>query len=219
MRSDLPLDVSVLVTLPFQENTVIVSLPQAKECLVVDPGFGSRRIVERLAALHKTPVAILLTHGHVDHIAGVQGLREIWPEIPILIGVGDAPMLTDPQLNLSAPFGMPVTAPAATQTLNHLERLVLAGITLEVREIPGHSPGHVVFIHANGNPPVVFGGDVLFQGSIGRTDFPGGDQKLLIDGIHRHLFDLPENTLVFPGHGPTTTIGQEKRENPYCGLN
>jgi len=161
----------------------------------------------------------LLTHGHVDHIAGVQGLREIWPEIPILIGVGDAPMLTDPQLNLSAPFGMPVTAPAATQTLNHLERLVLAGITLEVREIPGHSPGHVVFIHADGNPPVVFGGDVLFQGSIGRTDFPGGDQKLLIDGIHRHLFDLPENTLVFPGHGPTTTIGQEKRENPYCGLN
>lgn len=219
MRSDLPLDVSILVTLPFQENTLFVSLPRSKECLVIDPGFGSPRIVEQLTTLQKTPVAILLTHGHVDHIAGVGGLRQAWPEIPILIGAGDASMLTDPQLNLSAPFGMPITAPPATQTLTHQERLVVAGIPLEVREIPGHSPGHVVFVHSTGNPPIVFGGDVLFQGSIGRTDFPGGDQQLLIDGIHRKLFDLPENTLVFPGHGPTTTIGQEKRDNPFCGLN
>lgn len=219
MRSDLPLDVSTLVTPPFQENTLFVSLPRSQECLVIDPGFGSQRILEKLNVLGKTPVAILLTHGHVDHIAGVGGLREVWPELPILIGAGDAPLLSDPQLNLSALFGMPMTAPNATQTLKHAERLLVAGIPLEVREIPGHSPGHVVFVHLDDSQPIVLGGDVLFQGSIGRTDFPGGDQKLLIDGIHRHLFDLPDNTLVFPGHGPPTTTGQEKRDNPFCGLN
>lgn len=218
MRSDLPLDVSTLVTLPFQENTLIACLPGSKECLVIDPGFGSQRIVEQLTALGKTPVAILLTHGHADHIAGAGGLREVWPDLPILIGAGDAPMLTDPQLNLSALFGMPITAPKATRTLQHADQLTLAGIPLEVREIPGHSPGHVVFVLHDQILPIVFGGDVLFQGSIGRTDFPGGDQQLLINGIHRHLFDLPDNTLVFPGHGPPTTTGQEKRDNPFCGL-
>jgi glyoxylase-like metal-dependent hydrolase (beta-lactamase superfamily II) len=82
---------------------------------------------------------------------------------------------------------------------------------------PGHTPGHVVFFNREARFAQV--GDVLFQGSIGRTDFPGGDQQLLIEGIHRHLFGLPDDTLVFPGHGPTTTIGQEKQDNPFCGLN
>ncbi|MFN8855305.1 MAG: MBL fold metallo-hydrolase [Planctomycetaceae bacterium] len=216
MPSPLPLDVFSLVTLPFQENTLFVSLPQSPECVVIDPGFGAPRIVECLKERRQVPVAILLTHGHVDHIAGVEGLRQTWPELPILIGAGDAPMLTDPQLNLSGLFGFPLVAPPATETLHDLQQLTIAGIPLEVREIPGHSPGHVVYIYSHATQPLVFGGDVLFQGSIGRTDFPGGSQDLLVAGIRQKLFDLPDATIVFPGHGPTTTIGDERLGNPYC---
>jgi len=216
MPAPLPLDVFSLVTLPFQENTLFVSRPDSPECLVVDPGFGAPRIVDSLKSRGQTPVAILLTHGHVDHIAGIEGLRAIWPDIPILIGVGDAPMLTDPQLNLSGVFGFPLVAPPATETLQDQQQVTIAGIPLEVREIPGHSPGHVVYVYSHPTQPLVFGGDVLFQGSIGRTDFPGGSQDLLVSGIRRQLFNLPDATIVFPGHGPTTTIGEERVGNPYC---
>ncbi|MBU6295740.1 MAG: MBL fold metallo-hydrolase, partial [Planctomycetes bacterium] len=95
----------------------------------------------------------------------------------------------------------------------------IAGFQLEVFDIPGHSPGHVVYVQRfPGGQTVVFGGDVLFRGSIGRTDFPGGDHDLLIRGIRGKLFTLPDDTLVYPGHGPVTTVGREKRSNPFCGL-
>ncbi|MFM8285425.1 MAG: MBL fold metallo-hydrolase [Planctomycetaceae bacterium] len=210
-----PLKIKVVVTQPFAENTLIVHREPGGDCLVVDPGFGPQAIVRAMEELRVTPVAILLTHGHVDHIAGIGHLRERWPELPILIGRGDAPMLTDPALNLSGQFGLPLTAPPATRLLYEGERLQFLGAEFLVREIPGHSPGHVVYI-AEGEPPLVLGGDVLFAGSIGRTDFPGGSQPQLVTGIHEKLFVLSEETMVYPGHGPTTTIGREKRSNPYC---
>ena len=136
---------------------------------------------------------------------------------PLVIGTGDAPKLSDPVLNLSATHGAAVTSPSADVLVSGGQTYTAAGIELHVAETPGHSCGHVVFIWQAGKPTTVFGGDVLFQGSIGRTDFPDGDFQQLADAIHQHLFVLPDDTVILPGHGPPTTVLQEKRINPFVG--
>ncbi len=126
--------------------------------------------------------------------------------------------MSDPRLNLSADYGTPVTSPPADATVRDGEIYQAAGFDLLVREVPGHSSGHVVLIWQAGEPQIVFGGDVLFAGSIGRTDEKvGGSFDQLASGIHEKLFILPDNTIVLPGHGPPTTIGEEKRSNPFVG--
>ncbi len=142
-------------------------------------------------------------------------MKNRWPDCPLVIGAGDAPKLTDPVLNLSAGFGYKLLSPPADRVLRDGDAFSAAGFDLEVREIPGHSIGHVVFIWKAASPSVVFGGDVLFAGSIGRTDFPDGDFDQLAAGIRRHLYTLPDATMVLPGHGPATTVGQEKRGNSF----
>jgi glyoxylase-like metal-dependent hydrolase (beta-lactamase superfamily II) len=117
---------------------------------------------------------------------------------------------------MSAPFGMPITSPEADRVVREGETIQYAGIGLEVLDIPGHSPGHVVFVY-RGDPVVVFGGDVLFRGSIGRHDLPNCSGPLLLSGIRTKLFSLPPDTLVYPGHGPVTTIEFERRSNPFVG--
>ena len=147
-------------------------------------------------------------------MAGNAALKQAFPAAPIVIGPGDAPMLTDPVLNLSEPFGMPVVSPPADRLVSEGDKLSFAGIELEVFDLPGHSPGHVVYLVRGERPMVVLGGDVLFRDGIGRTDFPGGSFELLKAGIERVLWPLPPDTVVYPGHGPVTTIGHEKRTNP-----
>lgn len=203
--------------MPFEENTYIAYLSGREDCIVFDPGLEPRGILDYLEEHTLTPAAIVCTHGHSDHIAGNIVLKQRWPECPIVIGAGDAPKLTDPQLNLSAAFGLSIVSPPAERTVSEGDRFEVAGITLDVFETPGHSPGHVVFLCRQTEPWRLFGGDVLFWGSIGRTDFPDGDFDALRRSIHEKLFTLPDDTLVFSGHGPETTIGRERQTNPWVG--
>lgn len=211
------IEVATIVSAPFEENSYVVRRPGRNDCLVIDPGLAPGEIIDFLASQDLEPAAILLTHGHADHIAGNAALKRRWPDCPLVIGRGDAPKLTDARLNLSAQYGLPLTSPPADRLLDDGDRYGAAGFEFEVREIPGHSCGHVVFILRDHVPMYVFGGDVLFAGSIGRTDFPDGSFERLAQGIHEQLFSLPDDTIVFSGHGPTTTIGEEKRSNPFVG--
>lgn len=212
------LQLETIESVPFMENTFVANLEGRNDCLVVDAGLEPYKIIEYLETQGLTPAAILCTHGHADHIGGNGALKQRWPDCPIVVGKDEAPMLTDARLNLSGIFGTPITSPAADITVDEGDIYKAAGFELEVFKIPGHSMGHIVFVwHAQ--PSYVFGGDVLMQGSIGRTDFPGGSFEQLADGIHKKLFTLPDDTIILPGHGPTTTTGHEKLTNPFVGEN
>jgi hydroxyacylglutathione hydrolase len=208
------IQVHTIVSEPFAENTYVVWLSGHFDVLVIDPGLEPELILDFLRDEQKTVAAILCTHGHGDHIGGNAALKQAYPEAPLLIGVNDEPMLSDPWLNLSAPFGMSVTSPPADRLLREGDVVEAAEIRLDVLDIPGHSPGHIVFLF-RASPLIVFGGDVLFRDGVGRTDFPGGDADQLVGGIRTKLYTLPDDTVIYPGHGPVTTVGHEKRFNPF----
>ncbi len=204
-----------VVSVPFEENSYIVYRDGNSQCLIIDPGLEPERVLRAIDDHGLTPAAILNTHGHSDHIAGNARLKERWPDCPLVIGENEAPKLLDPHLNLSAMFGMPITSPPADTTVTDGQVYSAADIPLRVLEIPGHSAGHVVYLVEQREPPIAFVGDVIFNGSIGRTDFPDGDFDALADGIREKLYRLPDDTELFPGHGPPTTVGREKKHNPY----
>ena len=203
--------------MPFAENSYILWRDGGSEAVVVDPGLEPEAILELLEERTLSAVAILNTHGHADHIAGNAAMKEAYPNAPLIIGLHDAPLLTDAKANLSLDYEFEILSPPADRTVREGDSLAFAGITFEVLDIPGHSGGHVVFVIRE-TPIVVLGGDVLFRGSIGRTDFPGGSFEKLREGIHGKLFTLPDDAVVYPGHGPTTKIGYEKKTNPFVGL-
>ena len=209
-----PLQLQTVVSMPFDENTYIVCLPGRRDAVVFDPGLEPDLILDVLREQGLEVAAIVNTHGHADHIGSNAALKDAFPRAPIIIGSNDAVMLTDADANLSAPFGFAVTSPPADRTVVEGNTVEAAGVALEVLDIPGHSPGHVVYVYRSA-PALVFGGDVLFRGSIGRTDFPGGSHPQLIRGIREKLFTLPDDTVVYPGHGPVTKVGYEKRTNPF----
>jgi glyoxylase-like metal-dependent hydrolase (beta-lactamase superfamily II) len=211
----MPVQIQTIVSMPFAENSYVAWQDGQTECVVIDPATEPEAVVEFLRAQGLTPAAVLNTHGHVDHIAGNAGLKTAYPDAPLVIGAGDAPMLTDPGQNLSRSFGFDVVSPPADRLVREGDMLVFAGLTLDIHEIPGHSPGHIVYVVRDAG--IVFGGDVLFRGSIGRTDFPGGSFETLAAGIRAKLYPMPDDTVVYPGHGPVTKIGHEKRTNPFVG--
>lgn len=211
------LQLGKVISAPFDENSYIAHWEGRDDCIVFDPGFDPDAVFDYLEQQGLAPAAILCTHGHSDHIAGNAALKDRWPQAPLVIGVGDAYKLTDPAGNLSAAFGALLVSPPADRTVDEPEQFEAAGITLDVLATPGHSAGHVAFLCRQVEPWHVFGGDVLFRGSVGRTDFPDGDFDSLRASIHDKLFSLPDNTIVLPGHGPVTDIGREKRSNPFVG--
>src|SRR5262245_11939171 len=161
--------IHTIVSMPFAENTYVLWLEGRADCVVIDPGLEPVLILQFLADSRLRPAAILNTHGHADHIAGNEALKQAYPDAPLVIGAGDEPLLTDTFANVSAPFGFSIVSPPADRLVREGDRLQFAGLSFEVLDIPGHSPGHVVYVSA-GQPTRVFGGDVLFQGSVGRTD-------------------------------------------------
>ncbi|MEW8979617.1 MAG: MBL fold metallo-hydrolase [Symbiobacterium sp.] len=194
----------------FASNCYVVACPETGKALVIDPGYPDpwiRRCVEENGL---TVAQIVLTHGHLDHIGGVGWVKE-WSGAPVCVHAADAPFLTDPFMNGSAYFGRHVTAPAPDRLLRDGDRVEAGSLSLEVIHTPGHSPGGIC-LHAPGH---LFAGDTLFAGSIGRTDLYGGDFETLLRSIATRLLTLPPETVVYPGHGPTTTIGEEKEYNPF----
>lgn len=196
---------------PIATNCYVVSDGEGR-AFVVDPGYEYARVLEAVRGLHVTH--ILLTHAHFDHIGGVQAVKDA-TGAQVLVHEKEAGWLTDPSLNLSAvryefaPWE--VRGPAPDAVLRGGERLELLGHEVRVLYAPGHSPGHVCYLLGD----LLFGGDVLFAGSVGRTDLPGGDFDTLLASIRRELLPLDPATRVLPGHGPETTIGREARSNPF----
>jgi glyoxylase-like metal-dependent hydrolase (beta-lactamase superfamily II) len=209
------LQIHTIVSAPFEENTYVIWQNGRHDVLLIDPGLEPDLILEFLREEDLKPAALLNTHGHADHIGGNAAMKQAYPDAPLIIGLNEERLLSDANANLSAPFGFPIISPPADRLVREGDIIEAAGVTLEVLDIPGHSPGHVVYL-IRGQPSLVFGGDVLFREGVGRFDFPGSSGKLLFHGIREKLFSLPPDTVVYPGHGPVTTVGHEKRANPFC---
>ena len=205
-----------LVLGEFETNCYVVRTDgSAADCLVVDTGLDVTGLLDFLRRNKLNPVALILTHGHIDHIAGVNALHSRFPDIKIYIHKLDADLLSDAVGNLSFMTGCSFTAAQPVSCVEEGDIIDLAGIKLQVIHTPGHTQGGIcLYAKEDG---VVFVGDTLFAGSVGRTDFPTGNTRQLIQGIKDKLLILPADTKVYPGHGPVTTIGQEKAHNPFFG--
>jgi glyoxylase-like metal-dependent hydrolase (beta-lactamase superfamily II) len=206
----MPLRVIGIENGQFLENCYLVSEAGSTEAVIVDPGEEPDRFLEVARAERLEISQIWLTHGHIDHVSGVAAVKRA-TNAPIWLHQADRP-LYDNLVQQGRWFGLELeAAPPPVHALEHGQTVSIGTTTFEVRHTPGHSPGSVCFVA----PGLVLGGDVLFQGSIGRTDLPGGSFPQLIESIRDHLFVLPDETVVYPGHGPTTTVGRERRTNPF----
>lgn len=210
-----------IVTGDLQENCYLLWVHGEKEAIVFDPGDESEKIRAALSENGLTPAAFVLTHCHGDHIGALTPLKAEFSNAPIYVHEAEREWLVRPLLNLSYFVGGSVTGPRAENLVNDGDVLELIGLKLRAIHVPGHSPGGTAYFveDPKGGVPHLFCGDILFQGSVGRADLPGGaGEAALVSGIREKLFVLPDETRVHPGHGPETTIGEEKEFNPYCGL-
>lgn len=201
---------------PIQANCVLLGDTAAGEIVVIDPGDEGERIAEKVRASGLRPSMILHTHGHLDHVGGT---AELWhvlgDELPIGLHPDEISLYNNAPMQ-GQMFGLEVeTPPEPKLWLEHGLKLSVGLLELEVRHTPGHSPGGVCFVVSGADEPLAIVGDVLFAGSIGRTDLMGGSFPVLERSIREQLYTLPDDTRVVCGHGPDTTIGREKANNPF----
>ncbi len=196
----------------FAVNCYLYFSEASKSGIIIDPGADPDQIIKKVDALGIKLTAILLTHGHCDHIGALADIKERY-EIPIYIGKGEELLLKDTTENGSALLGQPITAPDADFLFEDETPYSFGDINLRVLFTPGHSRAGVCFLDETEG--ILFCGDTLFQSSIGRTDLPGGSFKTLMDSIQKKILPLPDGIVCLPGHGPSTTVGAERRNNPF----
>jgi hydroxyacylglutathione hydrolase len=195
---------------PLETNTYVVNQEGAAACLVVDPSSGCGEVLRHIQTKKLSVAAICLTHGHFDHILGIAEIQRAQPDAGVWVHPDEKELLANAEFNGSVMIGVDFQYSGKTNNLAQ-GPITIGGISFEVRHVPGHSPGGCVFVFDG----QCICGDCLFAGSIGRTDFPLCDGDALMRGIREKLLTLPDNTIVWPGHGNRTTIGREKRNNPF----
>ena len=197
---------------PFGNNVYVIHVPVSREAAIVDVGFEPHTVIDWVRREGLQPRWLLATHAHYDHVASMHAMQQAFP-VPFALHPLDQPLLDNVALQGSM-FGLPpVPVPEVGLTLAHGQRIPLGDEVLEVLFTPGHAPGHVTFRHGD----TLWSGDVLFAGSVGRTDLPGGSWDVLEHTIREVLFTLGDDLRVLPGHGPATTLGHERRHNPFVG--
>ena len=206
--------VACVTTGMFQENCYLYACPQTREAVIIDPGDEPEQILATIKELKLVPKYIINTHGHIDHVSGIDAVSEVY-SVPLAIHPADVPMYTD---KLAAEmFGRkaPLVKRKPDILLNEGDSLSFGTLSLEVLHTPGHTPGGISLVSRS---YCVFTGDTLFHRSIGRTDFPGGNYQQIEDSIRKKLYTLDDDMVVFSGHGEPTTILAEKHENPFVNI-
>jgi hydroxyacylglutathione hydrolase len=215
--------IETFVTTIFQQNTRVVACEKTLKAICIDPGGSAKKISEYIRKNNFDLQAITLTHGHLDHIGGVADLHKLFPHSEIIIHEKDEPLyyalkeqplfLGIPRMSFAA-LGLEFESPPEiTRNWKDGEIYKVGALEFEIRHCPGHTPGHIVLYEPKNKK--IFVGDCLFAGSIGRTDLPGGSYKELINSILKNIMSVEDDVIVYSGHGPETTIGEEKLTNPF----
>ena len=198
---------------PIGTNCYSIINDETKEAILIDASGRKEKLLSLIKKNDAKVTTILLTHAHFDHMDGVSGIREEFPDLEVIIGKNDLPLLENPTLNLSLSFmGDPISE-HADRTVSDGDTIQLIGLDIKCIEVPGHTKGGMCYYFEENK--MIFDGDTLFCGSIGRSDFPTGDGEALLKGISDRIFSLPDETVVYPGHNMRTTVGREKQENMF----
>jgi hydroxyacylglutathione hydrolase len=211
--------VKTFVLGPIQTSCYVVYENDGNNAIIVDAGGDPAEMIKFIKQHDLTPLYLVNTHGHIDHILGNPQLKKEFPKMQICVHQADARMLSESKANLATELGFEFSSPEPDKLLNEGDTLSLSDKksgSFQVLDLPGHTKGGIGLLYSHKNDAnLLFSGDALFAGSIGRTDFPGGSLAELVNNIREKVFTLPEDTEVYPGHGPSTTVGNEKHSNPF----